>query len=303
MKKWTMALTIVFFLVPEINYAQLRFAANPLVKAPFDKYPYYAVGLISQSGDYPYLRCTGFPIAPTVILTAAHCLYDWNERKWEGELFYFTATSVLNTNNPIKAKTYILPREFVDSAMLPETDIFKGKVFDFGVMILERELDESVSSVFSLVFEDDPQAAVEVPEIPLVSLPSRGNGNIPFPMKSDNYRMLVGYSGVDYEREGVSTMLRASLCPIVPYWRRDNQGQKRYAYAHRCSTTGGMSGGPIFYREASNTYRIVSIHHGGYLSDGFNNGIFINYDKFVRIEYWKNNKKAAVGKDVINTFL
>ena len=243
-------------------------------------------------------------ISSTVVLTAAHCLYDSGEGRWEGQRFYFPAMAIRDGGTPIKAEAYIIPREFIDSGRSPGLDAVQRRVFDFGIMILEEGLDAAYASVFSVISEDEPSAATEVPDIPPLPIPAAGTTNTVLPRKSDAYRMIVGYSLIDYERRGRAGLLRVSFCPVVPYWQRDKEGRKRYFYAHRCSTTGGMSGSPIFYKEAPKTYRVIGIHRSGDEDDNLNKGVFIDYGKRARIEYWKNNKNVQPGgKDAINTFL
>ena len=116
----------------------------------------------------------------------------------------------------------------------------------------------------------------------------------------DNYRMLVGYSE-DYE-ENISEFLRASFCPIVSYWQKDNQRLQQYIYAYKCSTTGGMSGAPILFRE-NDKYKIIGIHTAETLGGGYNRGIFINHKKFERIIYWIANQDTDPKNDEITSFL
>ena len=238
---------------------------NPLLEAPYDRVPYYAVGLISQGGDYLDLRCTGIPIAPAVVLTNAYCLYNWREDKWRERRYYFSAVTVRDGGTPIRAKAYIVPKEFVDSGQLRGNDEVKRTAFDFGVMILEEKLDGAYASVFSVVAKDEPSAAAEVPEIPSLPIPSASStgaaGGLPdLPGESDGYRTIVGYS-IAY-KEYRSELLRVSLCPTTPYWEEDNEGMKQYFYSYRCSTTEGMSGAPIFYRETDRRYSIIGIVRG-----------------------------------------
>ena len=304
MGKWTAALATVLFLGPDTGYAQGVFKDNPLLKTPYDQVPYYAVGLISRGRDYPEKYCTGIPLSPTVILTAAHCLYDWSVGSWGGPLFYYSAVAARDGGASIKAKTYIIPKETAGSFMSNSFDALKARAFDFGVMILERALDESYASVFSVVAKDD-SSAVEVPDIPPLPIPSASStgavGGLPdIPGESDAYRTIVGYP-VGYE-EDRSEMQRVSFCPIVPYWRSDKGNRVRYFYAYRCSTNEGMSGAPIFYREAR-SYKTIGIHLAEKEDESFNFGLFIDHDILLRIEYWKNNQVADSEKDVEKSFL
>ena len=139
---------VAFFLSPDTN--SHIFDDNPLLKAPYDRLPYYAIGLLSRESDYPDIICTGAPISPTVILTAAHCLYDRQTLKWSDQLYYFPTTAVRDGGEPIKAESYIIPKEYIVSLKSTSRDEIKWEVFDFGVIILDRALNDSYASVFSV---------------------------------------------------------------------------------------------------------------------------------------------------------
>ena len=306
MGKWIVIFTAVFLFGPNISYTNLVFNDNPLLKAPTDRIPYYAVGFISTQRDQPKPFCTGTPIAPTVILTAAHCLYDLKTSKWNKQLFYYS--TLTQRNNPKKAKSYIVPREFVDSLKPDNLDEVKIIAFDFGAIILEQELDKSVSAVFSLAIDRIPSTTIDMPDIPdrPIPSPSEASGGLPdFPEESDDYRAIVGYTLEDprvHNDGSLSDILRATFCPIAPYWQKDNGNVSHLFYAYKCSTTGGISGAPILFRETDKNYKIVGIHWGGDRVRRFNEGIHIDSERFVRIRYWLNDGRADPDKDRFTVF-
>ena len=139
----------------------------------------------------------------------------------------------------------------------------------------------------SIVFNDNPLL-----KAPYRGLPYAAVGLIS--QESDGYRAIVGYSE-DYEGD-ISEVLRVSFCPIAPYWQKDGKSLKQYLYAYKCSTTDGMSGAPIFFRE-NDKYKIIGIHRSEYNLGNFNGGVYINLEKFERIKYWIAHRTADPDRD------
>ena len=292
----------VFFFDPDTGYTQFTFNDNPLLKVPADRLPYRAVGLISEERGRPIPSCTGTPIAPNVILTNAHCLYNKNDLRWMDQLFYFPST-LTPDQAPIEAASYIVPKKFVDSLKSKNLDEVQINAFDYGVIILQRGLDESVSAIFSLAIDRLPSTTTDIPDIPDRPIPSPSDvlGRLPNPPKEDDdYRMIVGYSPgrLDrYNNESLADMIHATFCPIAPYWQKSNDQVPHFFYAYRCTSTVGMSGSPIFFKE-NDKYKVIGIHRGEAKRKNFNDGIHIDFEKSIRIQHWISQQVADPNKDV-----
>ena len=297
----------VFFFDPDTGYTQLLFNDNPLLKAPTDRLPYRAVGLISTERDQPKIFCTGFPVVSTVILTAAHCLYNQDDNIWRQQLFYFPS-ALTQKAPPIEAKNYIVPQEFIDSYLPRSLDKTRQDVFDFGVIILNRRLDKNIFSAFSLTVEYVPPSSTDLPyatHYPIPSPSAGASGELPdAPKKTDDYRMIVGYSlgGTPYNDEDLSDMIHTTFCRPSSYWQKDNNDKTHYLYAYKCSATGGMSGSPILFKESDRHYKVLGIHIVSNRYHNINSGIHINDETLTRIRYWISHQSANADKDATTTF-
>ena len=97
--------------------------------------------------------CSGTLLSPTVVLTAAHCLYDPYEKKWKP--IYAFASAYYGERVLYNIKKLIIPKEFTD-VQVPEVDNDYAATFDFGVVILENTLDGTIGTTFTLGIEDRP---------------------------------------------------------------------------------------------------------------------------------------------------
>ena len=87
--RWTAAISFVqILLILSLGAAAAQDAPPPLpgIIGPDDRqsipsaeWPWSAIGRINRAG---VAHCTGTLIAPNQVLTAAHCLYDWRQRRW-----------------------------------------------------------------------------------------------------------------------------------------------------------------------------------------------------------------------------
>ena len=282
------------------------FGDNPLLIAPYDRLPYRAVGLFGPGFDSPLKPgCTGFPIAPTVILTNAHCLYDNEDGRWRSKKFYYPAMAVRDGGRPIGIGRHIVPKEYIAAARLGGQGIVKRYAFDFGAAILEEELDESISTAFSVGYSSIPPTMDDPPLLPYRPLPVPAEegarpdpaGPLPdIPRESDDYRVVVGYTRLYGEDR--SQLLRASFCPIASYWKKDHENMDRFFYGYKCSIASGTSGGPVFYREGDR-YKVIGLMRGKDPNNGIgpNQGVYIDREKYLRIQYWIAKLEAQDGKD------
>ena len=300
MGKRIIFLAAVFFFNPNVGYTELIFDDHPLLSVPRDEAPYYAVGIVSRTENRPFIiQCTGTPITPTVVLTSAHCLYDIDAASWEPRLYFLPAMSV-QEGVPIEAVEYIIPKEYAASNRAGERDVVREDSFDFGVIILDRALDDHLSSVFSVVFKHIPPTISRRFEWPRTKIIRKVPARDELPTESSDLRMLVGYTSRSYAPK--PGQLHITFCPIAPFSNMDDDGLNRFFYAYRCSTTSAMSGGPIFYREGDK-YKIQGIHIGTARRQRTNYGIYINYENYERIEKWADPKRGADSiEDISTTF-
>ena len=133
MKNKTAILAALFFFVSNAHYAQLAFPDYPLLLASHDQVPYYAIGAISATKDHPTLKCTGTLVAPAVVLTAAHCLYDLGASGWKPRLYFFPSTTLRDGGVPVEAKRYVVPKRYAaNKGAVAFASVFSVTFWDRG---------------------------------------------------------------------------------------------------------------------------------------------------------------------------
>ena len=297
MEKRIVVLVVILFFGH--NADSKLFSDYPLLEAPYKQAPYRAVGAIMKNRTPPFeLQCTGTPIAPTVVLTAAHCLYDLDASGWEPQLYFFPATA-LGNSPPMEAKKYIVPRGFLSTDKDGKRAHVKGDSFDFGVIILDQSLDGHLASLFSVYYNQVSLATPNYPQFPphpkdvINWVPESEN----LPNEASDLRVLAGYS---QEQAAGSARLHVTFCPLAPFWIEDHFGVKTPFYGHQCSATEGMSGGPIFYRQGGDHYKILGVHLGDLLDIHY--GLHIDHSKYSRIQYWVGKQEADPVDDIFTVF-
>ena len=207
-------LAAAFFLSQNIR--STLFSDYPLLLAPHDQVPYHAVGAIVKAEGHNFnIVCTGVLLSPTVVLTAANCLYDINVSNWKEKQFFLPVTFAVPGNRSLGVKRYIVPKEYIEFDQAGKGASIKQKNFDFGAIILDRELDEGISSIFS-IDSRDPLYVSHIPQFP--PSPTKPIQEIPplanLPRESDDLRMLAGFPQARGFEPG---KLYTTFCPIRPF--------------------------------------------------------------------------------------
>jgi protease YdgD len=127
-------------------------------RAPVDagKWPWVAIGQINREiGGH----CTGALIAPDRVLTAAHCLYNFNDGRWTipMEVHFVAGYERGEYKAHARAKKFTIAPDWNAKAATTEENL----VNDWAVLLLDQKLDIEPIPVSELGFDAINKAAKE----------------------------------------------------------------------------------------------------------------------------------------------
>lgn len=174
------------------------------------RYPWSAIGrIISTGADGNGRLCSGTLVAPSIVLTNAHCIMDAETRKLHSEIQF--QPNVINSVFWGLADVANVEAVFYGTDF---TDNYPLNADDWAFMVLDQPLGDRYGTIPWM-----PLSADELIE---------------------NYAekmVMVGYSG-DYPRDRPASSAGVHLgCSVV--------GIYEGSIAHDCDSFGGSSGGPI----------------------------------------------------------
>lgn len=209
-------------------------------------FPWSAVVWIRGHYDHKNNKCTGAMVASNLVLTSAHCLYDWDDDAWA--LSIDVAPGKTGKNDPfgkVSTEWYQVSEEYVMA------DEFDRKKHDWGLIVLPEDVGAATG-----VFRLDVAETEEFINYPLhiASYPDDDDcGGCPY----DGRRMFYDTNKAFYTAD--------------------------LFVDHLMDTLSGSSGAGIWMEKACGLPQVVSVHRGGYSSGEENTSTRITADLVGRI--------------------
>ena len=199
--------------------------ADDRVIADSRQYPWTAVGRLNRAGGRGH--CTATVVAPRVVLTAAHCL--WDKRRWAAmppESVHFVAGWQRGEYifHSLAASVYVSPRWKPEKA-----NTLGGAQHDWALVVLEK----------------DPAPATGVIKV------------APFDRKNfwDYRAAKVRFTQGGYSGDRGHVLTKHEGCPLWGFVKGIDLA------IHNCDVVPGDSGSPIIFKDAkTEQYWLVAIH-------------------------------------------
>ena len=216
------------------------------VRVDISQYPWRMIGRLNNNGSY----CTGILVAPSKVLTAAHCFWDKRRNAWAvPSAFHFVVGYEKGT---VKAHSKIKSYELSSGNAPSSAEKRPPLAEDWAIVTLEEPLGD----IFGYV----PLADFNVHQLEL----HRARG--------------ATFVQAGYSRD-ISHILTADEDCEITGVRRAKTGAG-LVLLHLCDATKGDSGSPIFVREGKK-YALLGIHVATLTSPGHEDqGVAVPVDAF-----------------------
>eukprot|EP01025_Chloroclados_australasicus_P054008 TRINITY_DN639_c0_g1_i2.p2 TRINITY_DN639_c0_g1~~TRINITY_DN639_c0_g1_i2.p2 ORF type:complete len:325 (-),score=29.64 TRINITY_DN639_c0_g1_i2:237-1211(-) len=221
-------------------------------------YPYSTVGKLEFRCQGGLFSCTGTLVGPATVLTAAHCIYKFDQKE---ECYDFTFSPGRQRDyepfGKVEAYDWYYPYEWEETGKLE---------YDYGVIELWEDIGYEAGW---MDYGYDCKDTVQ-------DLETAG-----YPRDKDPFNNAM------YGTECYGQALAACSCK---QWRNGNcvqRGQTSNLFGHTCDTISGQSGSPMWtYLEPD--YPIVRAIHssGSTVQNQPNTAVIINREVFDFIDYY-----------------
>jgi len=200
--------------------------------ADTSKYPHSAIGLIKiRKSDKSFGHCTGSLVAPQIVLTNAHCLYNARTKtRYSDVTFYPGYSKEQSPYGQAKIKKVYIADEYINEG---------NKYYDYAFVVLDKSLGDEAGWLGIRKYVHQKY-------------------------REQNNLILSGYASNFVENPFKSDIQTTNSETCSSKQLADGKNEKEAVlFTHDCDTGQGSSGSPV-YIKAKDKFYIVGLNAGGW---------------------------------------